>query len=136
MQRGPVPAAHVETVVQPVLVEANETPVISKPCAVSGRPAVATVRTRLPFLRVTTRLPPSGSAIWLFAYTSASTTPTFKRSLSLTADPRIPAHNFVRDGLIAVAASDTRVAIVWTSGKTLTDKDPVGGYAVYACSGK
>jgi hypothetical protein len=40
----------------------------------------------------------------------------------------------VRDGRLAIAASDTRVAVVWTTGKTLTQNDAVGGYAVFACT--
>src|SRR5262249_57928095 len=50
--------AHVDTVAQPVAAEANETASSSKPGAVSGRPPVATFRTRLPSTRSTTRLPP------------------------------------------------------------------------------
>jgi hypothetical protein len=80
--------------------------------------------------------PPSLSAISVYAYTSATTAPSFKRKIVLPKDPRIPAMGNVRDGLLAVAASDTRVGVVWTTGKTLTDKDAVGGYAVFACSGK
>ena len=34
---------------------------------------------------------------------------------------------------IAVAASDTRVAVAWVTGRTLGPDDPVGGYAIFAC---
>ena len=33
----------------------------------------------------------------------------------------------------AVAASDTRVAVVWGTGQALTSDDDVGGYALFAC---
>jgi hypothetical protein len=34
---------------------------------------------------------------------------------------------------VAIAASATRVIVVWATGSTLDQNDPVGGYAVYAC---
>jgi hypothetical protein len=88
------------------------------------------------FFAVEKSSPPSLGAISLYAYTSATTTPTFKRRVILPEDPRVPAMGAIRDGLLAVAASATRVAVVWGTGKTLTDKDAVGGYAVFACSGQ
>jgi hypothetical protein len=39
----------------------------------------------------------------------------------------------VRNGRIAVAATDTRVALVWLTARQLTANDPSGGYAVFAC---
>jgi hypothetical protein len=72
-------------------------------------------------------------AISLVAFEHATTVPVLKRTLSLGDDPRLPSVKNVRDGRIAVAASDTRVVVVWASGTTLAPNDPVGGYAVYAC---
>src|SRR5215467_1894835 len=74
MQRCPVPTAQAETTAQPLVTEANETSASSKPCAVSGRPVVATARTRLPSLKLTTRLAPSGRAIQSAASTIAEGT--------------------------------------------------------------
>ena len=39
----------------------------------------------------------------------------------------------VHDGRVAVAASDTRVGVVWTTARQLTANDPTGAYAVFAC---
>lgn len=72
-------------------------------------------------------------AISLVAFDHATTVPVLKRTLSLGDDPRLPSVKSVRDGRIAVAASDTRVVVVWATGTTLGANDPVGGYAVYAC---
>ncbi len=73
------------------------------------------------------------SAISLVAYKKASTTPSFVREILLGSDPRIPSLLLVRDGRVAVAASDTRVAVTWITGRSLTPNDAVGGYAVFAC---
>lgn len=72
-------------------------------------------------------------AISLAAFDHATTVPVLRRTLSFGDDPRLPSVKNVRDGRIAVAASDTRVAVVWASGTTLAPNDPVGGYAVFAC---
>jgi hypothetical protein len=73
-------------------------------------------------------------AISLVAYEHATTNPTLLRQVFLPRDPRVPAMLAVRDGHVAIAASDSRVAVVWTTAKTLTDNDVVGGYAVFACT--
>jgi hypothetical protein len=62
----------VAIVAQPVVADANETPSSTKPGVLIGRPVVATVRTRLPSVRLTTRLPPSGNAIQCVASTIAT----------------------------------------------------------------
>jgi hypothetical protein len=72
-------------------------------------------------------------AISLVAYDHADTTPTFLREVQLTQNPRVPSLKDIREGRIAVAASDTRVAVSWITGKLLTENDAVGGYAVFAC---
>jgi len=73
------------------------------------------------------------SSISLVAFDRAGTEPQFLREVSLTDDPRVPSLQAVRDGRVSIAASDTRVAIAWVTGKTLTTNDAVGGYAVFAC---
>jgi hypothetical protein len=97
---------------------------------------LALVQDRMFFAVQRVGTPPATSAIALYAFAQATTTPTLKRRVVLNEDTRIPSLALVRDGLVAVAASETRVAVVWTAGKTLTDKDAVGGYAVFACSAK
>jgi hypothetical protein len=96
---------------------------------------IAMIGDRL-FFAVEKASPPTQSTLSLYAYTQATTTPVFKRRVVLPKDPRIPAMGNLRDGLLALAASDTRVGVVWGTGKTLTDKDAVGGYAIFACSGQ
>jgi hypothetical protein len=71
--------------------------------------------------------------ISLVAFDHVSTTPAFLREVDFSAVTRIPMMN-VRDGLVAVTATDTRVAVVWGTGMTLGMNDPVGGYAVFACT--
>lgn len=66
-------------------------------------------------------------------YSNASTRPALLRQLSFTQEGRIPLAKIVRDGRVAIAATDTRVAVVWTTATTLTDNDATGGYAVFAC---
>lgn len=73
-------------------------------------------------------------SISLVVYDHASTTPTYLRSMLLSDDPRVPSQATVRDGNVAIAASDTRVVVVWTTASTLGPNDAVGGYAVYACA--
>jgi hypothetical protein len=73
-------------------------------------------------------------AITLVAYDHATTTPTLLRSVFLPHDLRVPSMINVRDGRLAVAASDTRVAVVWTTGQMLSGNDVVGGYALFACT--
>jgi hypothetical protein len=73
-------------------------------------------------------------SIAVVVYDHAATAPAFLRQVVLGVDPRVPSLATVRDGRLAIAASDTRVAVVWTTGKTLTQNDAVGGYAVFACT--
>ena len=73
-------------------------------------------------------------SISLLAYDHATTTPTLLRQVFLPADPRVPSMATVRDGRVAVAASDTRVAVVWTTARSMSANDVTGGYAVFACT--
>jgi hypothetical protein len=73
-------------------------------------------------------------SIAVVVYDHASTTPTFLRNVLLSDDPRIPSQATVRDGRVAVAANDSRVLVVWTTAATLGPSDPLGAYALYACS--
>ncbi len=73
-------------------------------------------------------------SIAVAVYDHASTTPTALRNLLMSDDPRVPPQSTVRDGRVAIAASDSRVAVAWVTGTTLLPNDAVGGYAVYACS--
>jgi hypothetical protein len=74
-----------------------------------------------------------GQDILLYAYEKASTLPQPLGTVDFASQPTIPL-GLLRDGLIAVAASDTRVAVVWATGRGLSAGDNVGGYAVFACS--
>lgn len=73
-------------------------------------------------------------AISVLVYDHASTTPTPLRSVLLASDVRVPAQTNVRDGRVAIAASDSRVLVVWMTAINIGPNDPVGGYAVYACA--
>jgi hypothetical protein len=77
---------------------------------------------------------PVPGAISLVVYAHASTTPTPWRRVLLTGDARIPEQTKVRDGLVTVAASDSRVLVAWITGSHLETTDVVGGYALYACA--
>ncbi len=74
-------------------------------------------------------------SVTVLVYDHATTNPTFLREVHLPSDPRIP--TFVgkfRDGGVAIAATDSRVIVTWTTGKTLQANDVLGGYAVFACT--
>lgn len=73
-------------------------------------------------------------SISVVAYGGASTTPQPLTSVLFSDDPRIPSQENVRDGRIAVAASDSRVIVAWLTAAQLGPDDPVGGYALFACS--
>jgi hypothetical protein len=73
-------------------------------------------------------------ALSVVVYDHASTTPVFLTSVLLSGDPRIPAQDTVRDGRVAIAASDSRVLVAWLTATSLGPDDPVGGYALYACA--
>ena len=78
-------------------------------------------------------LKPAGVSLHVFA--NASTTPRVLREVIFSKQPRIPSLANVRDtGRVAVAATPTRVAVAWTTAKTLTNNDSTGGYAVFACT--
>jgi hypothetical protein len=72
-------------------------------------------------------------SITLAAYGRAATTPSLLREVALGRTPRIPASGLVRDGRLAIAASDTQVGVTWLTAEKLTKNDPVGGYAIFAC---
>ena len=72
--------------------------------------------------------------ITLDAFDNATTTPAFLREISLGGDPRIPTIADVRDGRVAVLATDTRVIVAWTTQEVLGPDDATGGYVVFACT--
>jgi len=73
-------------------------------------------------------------SIALVAFDHATTTPTLLRTVELASDARVPSISGVRDGRIAVLATDTRVMVAWTTEESLTFNDPTGGYALFACT--
>jgi hypothetical protein len=73
-------------------------------------------------------------ALALLAYENATATPKLLRQIDLDKDPRVGTFTDLADGHVAIAATSSRIAIAWTTQKTLLERDPVGGYAVYACS--
>jgi hypothetical protein len=73
-------------------------------------------------------------AVALHVYDNASTTLTPRNRVLFAREPRISAINRVRDGRISVAATESRVAVVWTTAKVLGKNDPAGGYAVFGCT--
>jgi hypothetical protein len=73
-------------------------------------------------------------AIELHVFDNASTKLTRLRNVSFGRETRISAISTVGDGRVAVAATPTRVAVVWTTQKELDPDDPAGGYAVFACT--
>ncbi|HVH45740.1 MAG TPA: hypothetical protein VM925_25480, partial [Labilithrix sp.] len=73
-------------------------------------------------------------AVALHVYDNASTTLTPLRDVTFALEPRISAISTIRDGRIALAATESRVAVTWTTAKVLGANDPPGGYAVFACT--
>ena len=73
-------------------------------------------------------------AIALVAFDNATTTPTPLRTVELAIDPRVPSLSGVRDGRVAVLATDTLVLVAWTTEESLNFNDATGGYALFACS--
>jgi hypothetical protein len=73
-------------------------------------------------------------SVALHVFANATTTLTPLNSALFTREPRISAINTVRDGRVAVAATDRRVAVVWTTSRVLRQNDTTGGYAVFACT--
>jgi hypothetical protein len=72
--------------------------------------------------------------ITLDVFNNATTTPTLLREISLSGDPRIPSTSDVRDGRVAVLATDSRVLVAWTTQESLAPDDATGGFAVFACT--
>jgi len=63
---------------------------------------------------------------------ASSSSPQLLTRVDLASDVRIP--QSAHDGPIAIAASDSLVAITWVAHKdALADGDTLGGYAVFAC---
>jgi len=63
---------------------------------------------------------------------ATSATPQILQRVDLASDIRIP--KSAHDGPIAIAATDSRVAIVWVAHKgALAEGEGIGGYAVFAC---
>lgn len=75
-----------------------------------------------------------GGDVEIAAYDEVSKAPKLLRRVSLVGDSRTTAVSVVRDGRVAVAASDGRVAVAWTTTSTVNVGDAIGGYAVYACT--
>jgi len=73
-------------------------------------------------------------SVSLHVYANATTVPTPLREVVFSRQPRIPAVDGVRDGRIAIAANESRVAVAWTTAKILSPNDSTGGYAVFACT--
>jgi hypothetical protein len=73
-------------------------------------------------------------AVALHVFDGATTTLRPIRNISFAREPRISGINIVRDGRVAIAATDTRVGVVWTTAKKLGGNDSSGGYAVFACT--
>jgi hypothetical protein len=73
-------------------------------------------------------------AIELHVYGNIANNPIPLRSVAFKDETRISAINTVGDGRVAVAVTDSRVGVVWTTKRTLEPNDPAGGYAVFACT--
>ena len=98
--------------------------------SLKGKPVFADVALSQDYMVTIVEQPGSLS---LVVFDHATTMPVFKREVDLGDDPRLPSISTVRDGRVAIAASATRVIVVWATGSVLNMNDPVGGYAVYAC---
>lgn len=46
----------------------------------------------------------------------------------------VPSVARMRGGQLAIAVSDSRVLVAWTTARSLTPQDGVGGYAMFACT--
>lgn len=75
----------------------------------------------------------SAGQIELRAWTGATATPSELRRFVFRDSSRLGTVAQVRDGRVAIAASPTRVAVVWTTASILAEGEPSGGYAVFAC---
>jgi hypothetical protein len=72
--------------------------------------------------------------ITLDVFDDATTTPALLREVPLDGNARIPSTSSVRDGRVAVLATDTRVIVAWTTQESLGPNDATGGFAVFACT--
>jgi hypothetical protein len=73
-------------------------------------------------------------AISVVGFTNASTTPMQTQAVSLAADAHLPSMKTVRDGRVAIASNGAQLGVVWLTAKAIGPNDPLGGYAVLACS--
>jgi hypothetical protein len=73
-------------------------------------------------------------SVSLHVFSNASTQPKPLREVLFAKQPRIAAIETVKDGRVAIAANESRVAVAWTTAKTLNPNDSTGGYAVFACT--
>ena len=122
-----------------------------------GWPSASSAKLMLPAASVTGELtaPPAGPVLYadvafhqdhvffaveqqgtitLLAYDHATTTPSLLRTVAFGNDSRVPSLSDVRDGRIAVLATDSRVVVAWTTQEVLGPNDAAGGYAVFACT--
>jgi hypothetical protein len=72
--------------------------------------------------------------ITLDVFDNATTTPVLLREVPLDGDARIPSTSNVRDGRVAVLATDSRVIVAWTTQESLGPDDATGAFAVFACT--
>ena len=96
----------------------------------SGRVLFADVAMRADRFFIAAEKP---GAISLISFTTDGT-PRREREFLLHGDPRVPPIVKVRDGRLAVAASDNRVAVAWTTARSLQADEPLGGYAIFSCA--
>jgi hypothetical protein len=73
-------------------------------------------------------------SVELHVYQNATTRLTPLRDVAFSLESRISAISTVRDGQVAIAATSSRVAVVWTTARKLLKNDATGGYAVFACT--
>jgi hypothetical protein len=73
-------------------------------------------------------------AVVLHVFANATTKLIPLRDVAFGNEPRISAISTVRDGRVAVTATDSRVAVAWTTARELTKDDAAGGYAVFGCT--
>jgi len=82
----------------------------------------------------------TAGSVSLHVYSNASTTPVPLREVIFSKVPRIPTVSTIRDGRVAIAATEGsekapgRVAVAWTSATVLNPNDATGGYAVFGCT--
>lgn len=73
-------------------------------------------------------------AVALHVYDNVTTRPRPLNDVSFARESRISGVNTVKDGRVAVAATESRVAVVWTTARILSRNDTTGFYAVFACT--